>query len=1593
MQKKRVVLTATVLLALHSTLFAGTGLITTVAVTGSGVITPPALSASPGGMALDPAGNVLVADNNNHRVVRFDPNTGHGSVVAGTGTYGFSGDGGPATLALLNSPFSVAVDSAGNLFIADSGNNRIRRVDAQTGIIMTIAGSGAAASSGDGGPAPIAGIYAPLGIALDSSGNVFIGEERGSRVRRIDAVTGVITTVAGNGSFAFTPDGALAASSSLNMPGFIAFDKAGNLLICEMGAARIRQIDANGILHTLVGNGGTAFTGDGVPAATASVGPAGQPAMDPAGNLYFPAFEIGRVFRVDAATGVMYTIGGNGNTGPSSSSGDGGPATSASIPAPMAALVLPDGDLMVSDGWAYSVRRISLPSPYLYTSTSISGPPSQIVGQPVTVTATVTPVGPSAGTPTGSVQFWDRYYTLLGTAPLVNGVASAALNSPGSVTAWYLGDSVYATSTSAALVVPLRVGTTVSLSASANTAGPQQPVTFTATVTPTTNTSYQPSGTVQLLDGTNVIGSASISNGTAQFTVSFASAGSHSLTAAYSGDSNFASGMSAPLNESITAQQTTVLLSSSAPSSTYGQTVQFTAAVSPAAATGTVQFLDGSMLLGSAALSAGTATLNVSTFGAGAHTITALYSGDSNYAASTSAPFVQNMAQATPTFTLTSSLNPSIAGQAVTLTVTMTPLSNGGGLGLDISQPPANLQATWSAGQTTITTSQLSAGTHAVTGTWTGDANIAAATSAGLNQVVKAQASGSVTSSANPSTLGSPVTFTASVSPATATGTVAFWDYGTSTTNYTVLGSATLSGGTVTFTTSALALGTHNIAVNYAGDSSNAGFTSALLAQVVNQLASTVTVTSSENPTVLQRTLTIAAAVTSSGSFNTPATGTVQLIDGTTTIASATLQNGSAQFSVSFSSPGAHALTVSYAGDTNYLGSTSAVFTETVNTIPTTTTMGTSVNPSNAGQALTLTATVAPAAATGSVQFMDGSAYLATATLTGGSASWTTSALPAGNHSLTAVYSGDANYAGGTSAVFAQLVKAASTVTVQSSGSPSTYGQNVQFTAAVSPSSATGTMQFFDGSTALGTATVSAGTASVSVSTLAAGVHNITATYSGDANDTAATSASWPQSVSKAATTANISASQNPSGYGQSVTMTANVSPSTATGTVQFLDGSTVLGTVTLNSGSASLAVSTLAAGTHTLQAAYSGDSNYSPVTSSLWTQTVTKAVAAVGLSASPNPSAFGQSVTLTAGISPPAATGTVQFLDGSTVLGTATVSGGTASLAVSTLAVGPHSLSAAYSGDSNYAGAASGAWAQTVAKGASAVSLSASPNPSVFGQAVTFTATVSPSSATGSVQFFDGSTSLGSAGLSGGRASLAVSTLALGSHSITGIYSGDASYATSTSPALTQTVNAAPPGAPANLTATAVSSSQINLSWAASPTGGVIYSVYSSNVSGFAPSAGNRIVAGVSGTSYSVTGLAASSTHYYLVTAQNSAGESAASNQASATTQSGLSCHVAYNVSNQWNVGFTAGVTIKNTGSTTINGWALTWTWPGNQQITQAWNSNYTQNGANAKLTNASWNPTIAPGATLTGVGFNGSYSGSNPAPTVFYVNGTACH
>jgi hypothetical protein len=211
-------------------------------------------------------------------------------------------------------------------------------------------------------------------------------------------------------------------------------------------------------------------------------------------------------------------------------------------------------------------------------------------------------------------------------------------------------------------------------------------------------------------------------------------------------------------------------------------------------------------------------------------------------------------------------------------------------------------------------------------------------------------------------------------------------------------------------------------------------------------------------------------------------------------------------------------------------------------------------------------------------------------------------------------------------------------------------------------------------------------------------------------------------------------------------------------------------------------------------------------------------------------------------------------------------------------------------------------------------------------------------------------------------------------------------------------TTQAAPalPAAPANLQATPASSSQINLTWSPSATAGVTYNVYAGSAAGFAPSSLNRVAAGLSTTGFQHAGLSASTTYYYLVTAVNAAGESLPSNQASAKTQAavtgGAACHITFVDQNDWGIGFTGAISIANTGAGAINGWVLTWTWLGNQQLSGAWNANGTQSGSAVTFGSASWNGSIAPGATLTGIGFNANYSGVNSVPSAFYLNGARC-
>ena len=673
--------------------------------------------------------------------------------------------------------------------------------------------------------------------------------------------------------------------------------------------------------------------------------------------------------------------------------------------------------------------------------------------------------------------------------------------------------------------------------------------------------------------------------------------------------------------------------------------------------------------------------------------------------------------------------------------------------------------------------------THAnLTATYSGDTNHAGSTSpAHSHEVTRAATATALTASPDPSEYGETVTLTATVSPSSATGAVTFYD------DATELGVGTLSAGTATLADSTLSVGTHaNLTATYSGDTNYEGSSSPAHSHEVTRTATATALTSSPNPSEYGETVMLTATV--SPSF---ATGTVTFYEGETELGTGALSAGTATMADSTLSVGTHPnLTAVYGGDANCEGSVSPAHSHEVTRAETATALTSSPNPSTYGAVVTLTATVSPPAATGTVTFYDDAVELGTGTLSAGTATLNDSTLSVGTHAnLTALYGGDANYAGSASAAHSHEVTRAGTATaLTSSPNPSEYGEVVTLTATVTPSSATGTVTFYDDGAELGTGTLSAGTATLADSTLTGGTHaNLTAIYSGDTNYVASTSPAHSHEVTRAATATALTSAPNPSTYGEAVTLTATVTPSTATGTVTFYDDGAELGVGTLSAGIAMLSDSTLSVGTHAnLTAAYEGDTNYAGSTSSAHSHEVTRAATETALTSSPNPSEYGESVTLTATVSPAAATGTVTFYDDGAELGTGTLSGGVAALAVSTLSVGTHAnLTAAYEGDTNYEGSSSPAHSHEVTRATTATALVSSPNPSTYGEIVTLTATVSPPVATGTVTFYDDGTELGTGTLSAGTATLADSTLSVGTHAnLTAVYGGDTNYAGSASPA-----------------------------------------------------------------------------------------------------------------------------------------------------------------------------------------------------------------
>lgn len=260
--------------------------------------------------------NLLATEFESDRVIKIDPTDGSVTTIAGGGRIDFGCDGGPAKEAELSRPESVTTDTADNVYFADLDNHRIRRVDAKTGIITTIAGSGKQDSSGDGGLAIDAGLEFPNGVAVDREGNVYIsqdgdGPNRG-RVRRVDAKSGIITTVAGSGKAGLTGDGGPALAAGLDFPSDLLLDAMGNLYVVEGTNDRVRYIDAyTQIIRTVAGST-NGFGGDGGPAALAMLDYPTSVAMDSDGNLYVADMENHRIRRVDARTGIIETVAGDG---------------------------------------------------------------------------------------------------------------------------------------------------------------------------------------------------------------------------------------------------------------------------------------------------------------------------------------------------------------------------------------------------------------------------------------------------------------------------------------------------------------------------------------------------------------------------------------------------------------------------------------------------------------------------------------------------------------------------------------------------------------------------------------------------------------------------------------------------------------------------------------------------------------------------------------------------------------------------------------------------------------------------------------------------------------------------------------------------------------------------------------------------------------------------------------------------------------------------------------------------------------------------------------------------------------------------------
>jgi Bacterial Ig-like domain (group 3)/Right handed beta helix region len=774
------------------------------------------------------------------------------------------------------------------------------------------------------------------------------------------------------------------------------------------------------------------------------------------------------------------------------------------------------------------------------TITALTTSASSIAqNSPVTMTATVTTTSGST-VPTGSITFYDGG-TALGTGTLSSGVATITTSTlpvgNDSLTAVYAGTSTFNASTSSAVDVTVNsasVNSTTTLSASATSVTQNSPVTLTAVVKATTGTSA-PTGSVTFYNGSTTIGTANLSGGSASISSASLPVGSDSITAVYSGTASIASSTSNAVTVSVNSAvvSTTTSLSASTSTITQGALVTFTATVAQSSGTtiptGSVSFYNGTALLGSASLASGVASISTSALPSGTVSVSAAYSGAVAFNASSSSIVV----------------------------VTVNPA------------PPAAVN----------TATALTASVAAVT-------------------------------------QNSPVTLVATVRQASGTtaptGTVTFLNGGTA------IGTGTLTAGAATLITSSLSVGTAQITASYSGASSFNPSASNPVSIVVNpnMVATTTSLTTTSGSITQNSSVTLTAKVSPSSGSSVVA-GNVTFLSGSSVIGTAPLSGGVASLTTTTLPAGTDALVASYPGSSLFSASSSSPVSITVSPalVNTSVVLSASSLQVDAGSSVTLTATVKSVngltPSIGSIDFFNGSASLGTAQVVSGVAKLSTSALATGTDTVTAKYIGTSTFSSSTSSMLSITVKASpvSTETSLSVSSASVVqDSSVAFTATVKASSGStnpsGTVTFYSGSTAIGTANLSAGTATVSNSSLPQGLQSITAVYSGSSSFLTSSSNAVsikitpkPSAPVLINTNTTVSSSAVQADQGFTISLTATVVPSSGTaaptGGVVFTVGQKQIGTSTLSNGKAYLATAALPTGQDNVIASYAGNSSF----------------------------------------------------------------------------------------------------------------------------------------------------------------------------------------------------------------------------------------------------------------------------------------------------------------------------------------------------------------------------------------------------------------